>query len=185
MNEKIEFKPVQHSPFSRSMKLKLLIWHVVNITLFRWSPFFCRKFRIRLLRLFGATIDITCSISRLAEIDGPWFLTMGYQSTLADYAWLRCHAPVTIGKNVLIGREVCIMTGSHRLSSPHFELVTAPVTIHDSAWIATRSFVHKGAVIGEGAVVGACSVVSGEVEPWTVVSGNPAKFVKRRELKKV
>ncbi len=76
------------------------------------------------------------------------------------------------------------MTGSHRLSSPHFELITAPVEIHDNVWIATRSFVHKGTVIGEGAVVGACSVVSGVVDPWTVVSGNPAKFVKKRELKK-
>lgn len=75
------------------------------------------------------------------------------------------------------------MTGSHKLSSPDFKLITAPVTIGDNVWIATRAFVHMGTTIGDGAVVGACSVVSGVVEPWTVVGGNPAKFVKKRELK--
>lgn len=178
----IEFRPIQHSEFSKWVKIKLLLWHTINITIFRYSPFFCRKFRVFLLRLFGAKIDWSCSINRLAEIDGPWFLTMGYQSSLADYVWIRCRAPVTIGKHCIIGREVAIMTGSHRLSSPRFELVTAPVTIHDNAWLATRSFVHKGSEIGEGAVVGACSVVSGKIEPWTVVGGNPAKVIKKREL---
>lgn len=179
----VEFRPVQHSPFSKWIKIKLLLWRIVNITIFRYSPFFCRKFRVLLLRIFGARIDWSCSINRLAEIDGPWYLTMGYQSSLADHVWIRCRAPVTIGKHCIIGREVAIMTGSHRLSSPRFELVTAPVDIKDNVWIATRGFVHKGTTIGEGAVIGACTVVSGVVEPWTVVGGNPAKFIKERVLK--
>lgn len=177
------FDPVQHSPFDRATKIKLLLWHIVNISVFRYSPFFMRKFRVALLRMFGAHIDWSCSINRLAVIDGPWFLTMGALSSLQDGAWLRCRAPVTIGKNCCIGKDVFIMTGSHRLSSPKFELITAPVSIGDNVWVATRSFVHKGTVIGEGAVVAACSVVSGDVEPWTVVGGNPAKFIKKRELK--
>lgn len=181
-NEKVEFNPVQHSPFDRKTKLKLLLWHVINITVYRWSPFFMRKFRVALMRMFGAKIDWSCSLNRLAIVDGPWFLSMGSHSSLQDGVWIRCRAPVTIGSKCCIGKDVYIMTGSHRLSSPTFELTTAPVVIGDSVWIATRSFVHKGSVIGEGAVVGACSVVAGEVEPWTVVGGNPAKFIKKREL---
>lgn len=180
--QKVEFTPIQHTEFPKRVKIKFLLWHTINMTIFRYSPFFCRKFRVLLLRLFGAKIDWSCSISRLAEIDGPWFLTMGYRSSLADGVWISCLAPVTIGKHCIIGRGVSITTGSHRLSSPRFELVTAPVTIHDNAWLATRSFVHKGCIVGEGAVVGACSVVSGEIAPWAVVCGNPAKFVKKREL---
>lgn len=179
----VEFKPVQHSPFSKGMKIKLLVWHVINITIFRYSPFFCRRFRVLLLRLFGANVDWSCSVSRLAEIDGPWFLTMGYQSSLADYAWIRCRAPVTIGRHCIIGREVNIMTGSHKLSSSKFELITDPVTLEDNVWLATRSFVHKGVTMGEGSVSSACAVVTKSVDPWSIVAGNPAVEVKKRILK--
>ena len=49
--------------------------------------------------------------------------------------------------------------------------------------MAARAFVGPGVAIGEGAVVGACAVVIKDIEPWTVVAGNPAKFINRRELK--
>lgn len=179
----IVFTPVQHSPFSRRMKIRQLAWHVVNMTLFRYSPFFCRRFRVLLLRFFGAKIDWTCSIDCRVEIEFPWQLVMGRQSRLSDGSYLQCLAPVALGENVLVGRDVNIMTGSHRLSSPAFELITAPVIIHDNAWVATRAFVHKGITIGEGAVVGACSVVAKDVAPWTVVAGNPATYVRDRKLK--
>ena len=182
MDNNIEFAPVQHSPFSKVVKIKLLLWRIVNITVFKWSPFFCRKFRVFLLKCFGAKIDWSCSIDRLVEIDGPWFLTMGKQSRLTDYAWLRCRAPVVIGRNVCVGRGVRIMTGSHDVASPDFRLVTAPVTIADNAWIATQAFIQKGITIGEGAVVAACAVVIKDVAPWSIVGGNPARFIKERKL---
>ncbi len=178
----IEFKPVQTSPFSVKTKIMLHLWHLVNITLFRMSFFFMRKYRIFLLRLFGAKIDWSCSIERTVTIDGPWFLTMGRLSSLGDNAWLRCRAPVRIGEKCCVGKDVCIMTGSHKLSSPFFELITNPVVIGNNVWIATRAFIHKGTEIGDGCVVGACAVVSGRIEPWSVVGGNPAKFIKKRVL---
>ena len=88
-----------------------------------------------------------------------------------------------IGKNVCIGEDVRLITGSHDVTSPHFNLVTRPITINDNVWIATGAIVLPGVTIGEGAVVGAGSVVTKDVEPWTVVGGNPAKFIKKRELK--
>ena len=63
------------------------------------------------------------------------------------------------------------------------ELVTAPITVGAQAWVAADAFVGMGVTIGEGAVVGARAVVTRNVEPWTVVGGNPAKFIKKRELK--
>ncbi|MGG2397479.1 acyltransferase [Pseudomonas sp. SH1-B] len=53
------------------------------------------------------------------------------------------------------------------------------ITIEDYAWIGMNSIVLKGVRIGEGAIVGAGSVVRHDVEPWTIVAGNPAQFVKR------
>ena len=181
----VAFNPVQTSPFDKKTKIKIHLWHLVNLTLFRWSFFFMRKYRVALLRLFGAKVDWRSSIDRLAVIDAPWFLTIGAFSSLGEGAWIRCRAPVTIGEKCCIGKDVYIMTGSHRLSSPKFELITAPVTIGDCAWVATRAFIHKGVTIGEGAVVGACAVVTKDVAPWTVVGGNPAIKLKDRVLKEV
>lgn len=55
----------------------------------------------------------------------------------------------------------------------------APIKIGDYAWIGFDALILKGVSIGEGAVVGAKSVVTKNVEPWTVVAGNPARVVKR------
>jgi len=63
------------------------------------------------------------------------------------------------------------------------ELTYAPIVIGDNAWVASRAFVGPGVTVGEGAVVAACAVVTKDIEPWTVVGGNPAKFIKKRELK--
>ncbi len=59
---------------------------------------------------------------------------------------------------------------------------TAPIKICDNAWIGMNAIILKGVTIGEGAIVGAGSVVTKSVPPWTIVAGNPAQVVK--QLKK-
>jgi len=56
----------------------------------------------------------------------------------------------------------------------------APVSIGDKCWIGAKSIILKGVRIGEGAIVGAGSVVTKNVPPWTIVAGNPARVI--REL---
>lgn len=56
---------------------------------------------------------------------------------------------------------------------------SAPITICDKAWIGVGCKILKGVTIGEGAVVGAGSVVAKDVEPWTMVGGNPARVLKK------
>jgi galactoside O-acetyltransferase len=53
----------------------------------------------------------------------------------------------------------------------------APIVIRDKAWIGFGAIVLKGVTIGEGAVVGAGSVVTKDVPDWTVVGGNPAQVL--------
>lgn len=56
---------------------------------------------------------------------------------------------------------------------------TSPIKICDKSWIGFNSIILKGVTIGEGAVVGAGSVVTKDIEPYTIVAGNPAKFIKK------
>lgn len=137
-----------------------------------------------LLRLFGAEIDSTAGVYSSARIYYPANLTMKAYSCLADDVNCYNVAPVTIGEQVTISQEAYLCTASHDITDPLHHLVTAPITIERDAWIGARAFVGMGVTIGEGAVVGATASVYKDVEPWTVVGGNPAKFIKKRIIGK-
>lgn len=71
-------------------------------------------------------------------------------------------------------------SGNSFIKNKNWDVVkSAPIKISDNAWIGMNSIILKGVVIGEGAIVGAGSVVTKNVDPWTVVGGNPAQVIKR------
>lgn len=176
------YTPIQSNPMPVSKKMLALLWKIVNMTLYRYSPFFCRGWRRFLLRVFGAKIGALVSPSRLAVIDHPWNIQMDELSSVGPNSWIYALDQIKIGEKTCIGEGVKILTGSHSVSNPNFDLKTAPVSIGACCWIATSATVLPGMTVGEGAVVGACAVVTKDVEPWTVVAGNPARFIKKREL---
>lgn len=65
---------------------------------------------------------------------------------------------------------------------PHHHQIDAPIVIEEQAWVCAEAFVIQGVTVGQGAVCAARAVVIKDVEPWTVVGGNPAKFIKKRVL---
>ncbi len=58
----------------------------------------------------------------------------------------------------------------------------AAVNIEDKVWVGFNTIILKGVTIGEGAIVAAGSVVTGDVAPWTVVGGNPARVIKKQGM---
>ena len=90
---------------------------------------------------------------------------------------------IRIGDQATVSQGVKLCAASHDISSKIMELVHKPIVIGDNAWIAGWSIILPGVTIGEGAVVAAGSVITKDVGPWDVVGGNPAKFIKKRELK--
>lgn len=178
----MNFQPVQTTPYSFTYKLKSRFWNLINTTIFRWTPFFLRRTRVAMLKLFGANVKWNCSISGYAEIVDPWNLAMDDLSSIDKDCCILCRGKVIIGKRCCISRGCDILTGSHNIDSQFFEMVTAPVIIKDNVWIATKSMIAKGVTIGEGAVIASYSNVIKDVAPWTVVGGNPAKFIKERKI---
>ena len=95
---------------------------------------------------------------------------------------------VTIGNNVMMAPEVFIYTRSHKFDRTDIPMKEQgvsslkPVIIGNDVWIGSRVTILPGVNIGDGAVIGASSVVVKDVEPYTVVAGNPAKIIKRRGL---
>lgn len=167
-----------------SVKLKRLAWILVWGLCAKWMPyFFGGKWRVFLLRGFGMKDENHVSFYPTAKIWAPWNLELGSYVAIDDLVNLYSAAKIKIGTKVAISREAFICTASHDISKPNRPLVVAPITVEDGVWIGARAIILPGVTIGEGAVVGAGSVVTKDVEPWTVVGGNPAKVIKKRELK--
>ncbi len=180
-----KFFPIQTSSMPLKDKLLNMLWKFVNATLFRYTPSyttFFRKYRVALIRLFGAHVDWSASLHPTAKIDYPWNLSMGERASLGERSWTYAMNYIKIGRQSCIGKEVYLLTGSHDIESVHFDLVTRPITIGEGCWIATSSLVLPGITIGDFSVVAAASVVTKTIEPYTVVGGNPAKMIKKRQL---
>lgn len=99
----------------------------------------------------------------------------GYNCTMLDYA------QIIIGDNCLIGPNVGLYTTSHNLrpNKRHESGFAQQIVIGNNVWIGGNSCILGGVKIGDGAVIGAGSVVNKDVEPNTVVAGNPIRTIKR------
>lgn len=169
-------------PFS--VKSCRLLWLAAWALLAKWTPYFvCRRWRVFLLALFGMKHRGHVGVYPSCKVWAPWNVEMGSWVAIDDEVYLYSAAKITIGTKVAISREAFICTASHDITKPNRPLVIAPITICDGVWIGARAIILPGVTIGEGAVVAAGAVVTKDVEPWSVVGGNPAKFIKKRVLK--
>ena len=124
----------------------------------------------------------TAVVYSSTRIYAPWNLEMGEHSCLADEVDCYNVAPVKIGDNTTISQKSYLCTASHDITKINIPLITAPIVIEDQAWVAADAFIGMGVTVGQGAVVGARASVYKDVEPWTVVGGNPAKIIKKRVI---
>lgn len=116
---------------------------------------------------------------------------------VGEYTKIWSASAINIGDQVLISHNVNIHDNiSHPLNSEMrlkdykriltietydpviFDLNSKKITIRNKAWIGFNSIILKGVTIGEGAIVGAGSVVTKDVPDWTIVAGNPAKIIR-------
>jgi len=102
-------------------------------------------------------------------------LVANYNLTILD------EAPVTIGDNVFIGPNCGIYTINHALlpEQRNIGIMQArPVTIGNNVWVGAGTIILPGVKIGEGAVIGAGSIVTHDIAPYTIAAGNPCKVLR-------
>lgn len=111
-------------------------------------------------------------------------LSIGNNSGIGQYS--RLQGKIDIGNNVMMGAECWIYTSNHEFSDINKPMIEQgykaqePVVIGDDVWIGGRVTILPGVTIGQGAILGACAVVTKNVEPYAIVGGNPARVLKYR-----
>ena len=139
----------------------------------------------------GQNSIVRCRI----KFDGPKGVVRIGDRCYLGASHLVCHTGITIGDDVIMSWGVTVVDhDSHSLLWEERQndvsewmrgvkrwdtVAISPVTIHAKVWIGFGASILKGVTIGEGAVVGAESVVTQDVPPYTVVAGNPARVLRR------
>lgn len=163
-------------------KAKRLLWMVINATIFRISigrPL--RPFRNWLLKLFGAKVSNHSYIYASCKIFMPWNLECG-RACVGPNTNLYNKAKITIGDDTVISQGSFLCTASHDISSMMLPLTMAPITLGNKVWIAADCFVGPGVTLHDGSVLGARGCLFKDAEELGVYGGNPANFIKRRDL---
>lgn len=158
------------------------LW-IVSSPFFRFSPRPFFGWRNFLLRLFGAKIGRNVHIYNSAVIYIPWNLEIGDWSSIGEHAFIYNLGKITIGKAATISHRAHLCAGTHDYTDPAMLLLKPPIRVGDQAWVCADAYVGPGVTIGGGAVVGARAVAVKDVDPWTIVAGNPAREVKTRVLR--
>jgi acetyltransferase-like isoleucine patch superfamily enzyme len=136
-----------------------------------------------------------CSIGRYVELGPDRRIEIGSETSVQDRSIIL--GDVTFGRYCSLAPNVNISSGRHWFDLRPHELIkdqdrlvladetllnqrSKPVTVEDDCWLGINTVVMPGVTIGKGAVVGANSVVTGDIEPYTVMAGAPAKLLRRR-----
>jgi putative colanic acid biosynthesis acetyltransferase WcaF len=168
--------------FSLKNRVARYLWEICCFLFFRFTPRFAHRWRAFVLRCFGAKIGAQSHIYSRVKIWAPWNLVIGDNVGIANEVNLYSQGKIIIGNRVTISQGSYVCTGTHDHTLKNHPLITKPINIQSNVWVAAECFIHPGVTIGEGAVVGARSVITKDLPQWSVCTGNPCLVVKKRVL---
>lgn len=150
----------------------------------RWKQHFKYARAVRIARKKGASIgnNVTMPIELAKKLNNNVVIGNNVSILTTDFSSFRY--PIKIGNNVIIGQDVRFTMGSHNIDSPDWEHYRPNdgLVIDDYVWLCPKCTIMPSVrYIGYGAVVGAASVVVKDVPTMTVVSGFPAKELRKRK----
>ena len=156
---------------------KFLLVEFLNVT-YQLVPNPLRNYYLRMfgIRIWGgkSCIHRGCKFFQVGK------MSVGQNTVINFGCYLDNRRGIYIGNNVGIAHNTKIYTLGHDLNDSQFKTKGAPVSIEDNVFIFSNALIMPGITIGEGAIVLAGSVVTEDVEPWTIVGGNPARKIRDR-----
>jgi acetyltransferase-like isoleucine patch superfamily enzyme len=149
------------------------------------------KYLLRLSARFNSNLFAECGENVI--IHENCFITNPEKTTIGSNVYIgpRCEffsaGKVYIGSGTIFGQDVLLVTSNHNYNSQDLKAlpydnrnILSPINIKENCWIGSRAIIMPGVTIEEGSVIGAGSVVTKNVPKYSIVVGNPAKVIKKR-----
>jgi len=131
------------------------------------------------LRLHGCSVGARTSLSPGLFVLRGENISIGHDCNIGVACRLLDIGRIDIGNGALISHNVTMVSGDHHLDSSRSQKA-GDILIHDGVWIGASVTIVGPAEIGAGAVIGANSYVRGQVAPYTVVAGSPARVIRTK-----
>jgi acetyltransferase-like isoleucine patch superfamily enzyme len=145
----------------------------------------------------GCFLDANTPQGRIELQDDVWLsrgsyivageaeVVVGPQTYVGHRCLIYGHAGVTVGRDVLLANDVQLICGNHTFSRRDVPIRAqppqgAPIVVEDDVWLGASAIVLGGVTVGRGAVVGAGSVVTRSLPPYSIARGVPARVVGQR-----
>lgn len=168
------------NPYSARERLLRVAWAWAYCIVYRLVPRQANAWHRSLLRLFGARVGRGVTIYPSARVYFPWMLELGDFTVVGDNVNIYNLGRVRVGKHTVISQNVHICAGTHNYADIRMPLLRLPIDIGEGCWLCADAFLGPGCSVGDGAVVGARSVVTGVLPPHMVCAGNPCRPLKHR-----
>jgi len=184
-----------HNIYSLQEVIQIGFWLIRTKMCCRKAKLFCYPFDLRGKKYvdFGNNLSIGrgCRFDVFNNERGEKSLLFGNNIQLNDYVHIVAMDQVSIGDNVLMASHIFISDNSHgsykgddndsepMVSPIRRDYLTNPIFIGANTWIGEGVMIMPGTTIGKGCVIGAHSIVRGEIPDYTIAAGNPAKVIKR------
>lgn len=156
------------------------LWFITNVLFFLnpLNPFSCIK--VFLLRIYGAKVGKGVNIKPSVNIKYPWRLKIGNFVWIGEKVWIDNLVNVEIGDNSCISQGALLLTGNHNYKKSTFDLILGEIILADGVWIGAKSIVAPGVKCLSHSVLSAGSLLSADMEEYSVYMGNPAKKIRTR-----
>ena len=177
-------KPLEGgASFSFGNRLLRVVWMLTWLVLARFTPPPLHGWRRLVLRAFGAQIGRGARVHGSVSVWLPANLSLGENALIGPGVRLYNQGRVSIGARSVVSQRAHICASTHDLRDPLFQLMLRPVSIGAQCWVAAEAFVGPGVTMGDRAVLAARGALFSDAAADGVYQGNPAVFVKDRQLR--
>ena len=180
---KVHLNQFENSWYKPANKLKIFIWYFTNMFLFKTMLPIPSSIKVKVLKLFGASVGSGVVIKPNVSIKYPWFLAIGDECWIGEDVWIDNLAQVSIRNNVCLSQGAYLLTGSHNYKKEAFDLMLGEIVLEDGVWVGAKSVVCPNITCKSHSVLAVGSVATSDLEEYSIYQGNPALFKRKREIK--
>ena len=180
---KVDLSKFDNNLYKPASKIKIILWYFANMFIFKTMIPIPSSIKVKVLRTFGAKVGNAVVIKPNVNIKYPWFLEIGDNCWIGEGVWIDNLAQVTIGNNVCLSQGSYLLTGSHDYKKEAFDLILGEIILEDGVWIGAKATVCPNVTCKSHSILAVESVATKDLDAYGVYQGNPAVFIRKRQIK--